>query len=141
MAGLSDKQRAFCVAYLANGFNGAQAAVSAGYSEKSAAVQASRLLTYDNVRSYIQETRQKVEEEVLEALPLNLESVLLRLWEESQLGPYSTPQSRVSALKALQEHFTRHHEDSERYLVRIIKSFREAPKEIEADVVAIDSAE
>jgi phage terminase small subunit len=45
---LSDKQALFCREYIVD-FNGAQAAIRAGYSPKSAKVTASRLLTDANV--------------------------------------------------------------------------------------------
>lgn len=40
-----DRRKAFVAAYLTNGRNATQAAITAGYSEKTAASQASRLLT------------------------------------------------------------------------------------------------
>lgn len=46
---------AFVRHYLANGYNGTQAALAAGYAEKSARVTASRLLTQDNIRVKISE--------------------------------------------------------------------------------------
>lgn len=46
---LNDRAEAFCRAYVTNGFNQRQAAISAGYSEVSAAVSANRLLKKDNV--------------------------------------------------------------------------------------------
>lgn len=46
---LSDKQAAF-VRYFLESFNGTQAAIKAGYSEKAARTQASRLLANDNVQ-------------------------------------------------------------------------------------------
>lgn len=54
---LTNRQRKFINAYLKHG-NGTQAAKDAGYSEKTAQVQASRLLTYAMVRQEI-EKRQK----------------------------------------------------------------------------------
>ena len=50
---LSDRHKAFCIEYLANGFNGKQAAIKAGYSEISATSTASEILTYPNVRSFL----------------------------------------------------------------------------------------
>lgn len=48
-----DKQyRIFAQEYIIN-FNGTEAAIKAGYSEKTATVQASRLLTYAKVQEYI----------------------------------------------------------------------------------------
>lgn len=49
---LTDKQKRFSEEYLID-LNGTQAAIRAGYSPKTADVQASRLLTNANVQSYI----------------------------------------------------------------------------------------
>lgn len=50
---LSAKRKAFCDAYLANGFNATKAAIEAGYSEKTAKSQGNRLLTFVDVQEYI----------------------------------------------------------------------------------------
>lgn len=50
---LNDKHRAFVAAYISNGFNGAKAAITAGYSEASARFQASRLLTNVDIAAAI----------------------------------------------------------------------------------------
>lgn len=50
---LTGKQRAFVTAYLSNGFNATQAALTAGYSEATAKQQGSRLLTNVDVKSSI----------------------------------------------------------------------------------------
>lgn len=50
---ISDRVKLFCNEYIINKFNGLAAAICAGYEEKSAAAQASRLLRNDNVKSYI----------------------------------------------------------------------------------------
>lgn len=52
--GVSEKQARFCEEYIID-LNGAAAAVRAGYAEKAAKEQASRLLTIANVQNYIQE--------------------------------------------------------------------------------------
>ena len=52
---LTTKQRLFCELYAANGGNGKQAAIGAGYSEKSAAESASENLRNSNVLQYIRE--------------------------------------------------------------------------------------
>jgi len=54
---LTAKQEAFARNYVANGFNGFQAAVKAGYAEDSARVEASRLLTNANVAAFIEELK------------------------------------------------------------------------------------
>ena len=57
---LTAKQEAFCREYIANGFNGFQAAVKAGYAEDSARVEASRLLTNANVAAFIDELKKPI---------------------------------------------------------------------------------
>lgn len=49
---LNERQRKFVMEYLRNGGNGTEAAIAAGYSPRSAAVQASRMLTDDKVLAY-----------------------------------------------------------------------------------------
>lgn len=51
---LNDKQKRFCQEYIVD-LNGTQAAIRAGYSEKTAKEQAARLLTNANIEEYIQE--------------------------------------------------------------------------------------
>lgn len=55
---LSAKQKAFCEEYIID-LNGTQAAIRAGYSEKTANQQAARLLANVNIQAYIQELLQK----------------------------------------------------------------------------------
>lgn len=50
---LSDKQRRFCEEYLVD-HNATQAAIRAGYSQKTARIQASKLLTKANIQDYLQ---------------------------------------------------------------------------------------
>jgi len=47
--GLLPQQERFLTEYMKNGFNGQKAAMAAGYSKKTATVQASRLLTHPKV--------------------------------------------------------------------------------------------
>lgn len=50
---LTPKRKAFADAYLANGMNATQAAIEAGYSERTARSQGNRLLTFVDVQDYI----------------------------------------------------------------------------------------
>ncbi len=59
---LTDRQARFIDEYLANGGNGAQAAISAGYSAKAARVTASRMLTNANVVSKISEAQAEIKD-------------------------------------------------------------------------------
>lgn len=49
---LTDRQKRFVLEYMRNGFNGTEAAIAAGYAERSAHVQASRMLNDDKVNAY-----------------------------------------------------------------------------------------
>ena len=59
MPGLSPRRKKFCEEYALTG-NGQQAAVAAGYSPGSARQQASRLLTNDDILTYIRELQEKM---------------------------------------------------------------------------------
>jgi len=52
---LNEKQMAFCRYYVSNGFNGTQAAISAGYSENTANEQAAQLLAKLSIKAFIAE--------------------------------------------------------------------------------------
>lgn len=56
---LNPMELSFCYEYIANKFNGKQAAISAGYSEKTAEVQASQLLTRLKVQRKVKELTEK----------------------------------------------------------------------------------
>lgn len=60
---LTPKRKAFCDAYLANGMNATQAALEAGYSERTAKSQGSRLLTFVDVQDYIKERTEALTKE------------------------------------------------------------------------------
>lgn len=53
---LTDQQKSFCLEYMKD-FNGYQAALRAGYSERSAQEQSSRLLSKDKVQLYLNELK------------------------------------------------------------------------------------
>lgn len=57
------KRERFCREYVIDG-NGAQAAIRAGYSAKTAVVQASQLLRLLNVQRRVEELRQKVSDKL-----------------------------------------------------------------------------
>ena len=64
MAKLKDEQwEIFCQEYVVD-FNGTRAAIKAGYTPKSARVQANRLLTNDNIQRRIKELTQKKVERI-----------------------------------------------------------------------------
>lgn len=68
---ITDKQKRFCHEYIKD-FNGKQAAIRAKYSEKTATMQASRLLTNANVIEYLSKLKAEVKEKsVLSILDLD----------------------------------------------------------------------
>lgn len=68
---LSNKQQAFVEAYLANGFNATQAALTAGYSEKTARSIGSENLTKPDISAAIQQR--------LAELTMSADEALMRL--------------------------------------------------------------
>lgn len=63
MAGLNERQRKFVLEYLKSGI-ATDAAIKAGYSEKNAAPQASKLLANPEVQAYRREMEQKLFDEM-----------------------------------------------------------------------------
>lgn len=59
---LTEKQKAFCVYYCKNGWNGTQAAISAGYSECTAKEMASENLTKPNIQAEVSRLKGNIEE-------------------------------------------------------------------------------
>jgi phage terminase small subunit len=101
MAGLTAKQQAFCEHYVANGFNGLQAAVSAGYSESSAKEIASENLTKPNIAAFIFDFMAKASERAL----VTVEDVVQGLKKEAvSIEEDSSPAARISAWKALSDY-------------------------------------
>ena len=54
----------FVTEFIKNGGNGTQAAIAAGYSERSAYSQASRLLKSDEVQQYLNNTQQSINKDL-----------------------------------------------------------------------------
>ncbi|PHI05734.1 terminase small subunit [Fusobacterium polymorphum] len=59
---LNARQKAFCEYYVASG-NATEAAIKAGYSERTAKSIGQRLLTFVDIKKYIDELMQKLESE------------------------------------------------------------------------------
>ena len=64
MAKLTDKQKRFCLEYIID-CNATQAAIRAGYSEKTAEQTASRMLSNVKVSEYIQELMESKNDELI----------------------------------------------------------------------------
>jgi phage terminase small subunit len=72
---LNWKQKVFCKAYLSNGYNATQAAITAGYSKESATV-----IGYENLtKPYIQEYINKEMEKLTDKLDLSTEYLFSKL--------------------------------------------------------------
>lgn len=91
---LSNKQRAFIEAYLANGFNATKAAIAAGYAESSARVQGHRLITNANISALAAER--------IRAMAMTADEALARLSEHGRgdMGDFA----HVSTAADLQKH-------------------------------------
>lgn len=63
ITGLTDKQERFCQEYLID-LNGTQAAIRAGFSEKTANEQAARMLANVSIQDKIAEIRKSISEEI-----------------------------------------------------------------------------
>ncbi len=61
----TERQKLFAYAYFNNGGNAAQAAIEAGYSERSAASTASEILKYPNVAALLSELNDKLKERAI----------------------------------------------------------------------------
>ena len=98
---MNDRQQRFVDAYLIDP-NATQAAITAGYSEKTAYSQGQRLLK--NVE--IAKALTKAQEKRAERTQITADAVVERLWREAngQAGFEHTPASRVSALSTLAKH-------------------------------------
>lgn len=95
---MNEKQTRFCEEYVKD-YNGAKAAVRAGYSENGARVTASKLLTKTNIQNYVQELQQ----ELLKQCKVEAHVVLGKLMQEA--NNFDNPGStRVQALGLLGKH-------------------------------------
>lgn len=94
---LNDKQLRFVYEYLKDS-NGKQAAIRAGYSKKSAEVQASRLLSNAKVKAAVAEGQKFISEKT----ETEAEYVRRRLKEEADdRSEWSTHAGRIRALELL----------------------------------------
>jgi phage terminase small subunit len=101
MAKMTAKQQAFCEAYVANGFNGTQAAITAGYSENSAQEIASENLCKPIIAEYIAKFKGEASERAL----VTVEDVVKGLLAEAQgIGEDTSTSARVNAWKALSDY-------------------------------------
>lgn len=93
---ITPKQQAFIQHYVSNGGNGTKAAISAGYSQRSAAVTACELLKLPKVQKRLQPKR----DEEKERLGLDADWIVSRLMKEAG-DPENSEAARVRALELL----------------------------------------
>ena len=93
---ITPKQQAFIHAYAANGNNGRQAAITAGYATASAHVTASTMLKMDKIRKRLEPTQNKQ----TERLALDADWIIHRLMKEAEDGENGEG-ARVRALELL----------------------------------------
>ncbi|HRN77172.1 terminase small subunit [Ottowia sp.] len=98
---LTPKQQAFVAEYIVDK-NGTQAAIRAGYSEKTAQEQASRLLSNVMVQNAIEELLAKA----MKRNETMLDRWTRRIWEEADdFSEFASHSSRVRALEVLAKHY------------------------------------
>jgi len=101
MAKMTRKQKTFCEEYVTNGFNATQAALSAGYSKKTAKAIASENLT----KPYVAEFIEKFMHEAANRAIVTAEDVARGLLKEAvSIEDDSSPTARISAWKALSDY-------------------------------------
>ena len=101
MAKLTDKQRSFIEYYCSNGFNATQAALSSGYSEKTAKQIGTENLAKPIIQDAIQEFMGKATNKAL----ITTEDIVKRLMDESEyIGEGSSHSARIAALKTLTDY-------------------------------------
>jgi phage terminase small subunit len=95
---MNSKQQAFVEAYCCNGFNATQAAITAGYSERSAEMTGSRLMSKDKISSAVEAFKAKACKKALVTTEDIVNGLLL---EATSNGEGCTQSARVAAWKAL----------------------------------------
>ncbi|AGH16104.1 terminase small subunit [Vibrio phage pYD21-A] len=95
---LTAKQQRFVEEYCANGFNATQAAISAGYSEKTSGSISSENLQKPEIQKAIKEFMGKATEKAL----VTTEDIVKGLYDIAQYG--ESESARVSAYKTLTDY-------------------------------------
>ena len=83
MSKLNPKQEMFCLEYVVDS-NGTQAAIRAGYSERTARTQAAQLLAKRNIQARVLELKRDLKAEIKERVVHDAAWLLDRLAEEAQ---------------------------------------------------------
>ena len=101
MAKMTAKQQAFCEIYITNGGNATQAAISAGYSEKTSYSIGVENLSKPVIAEYIAKFKGEATERAL----ITVEDVVRGLLKEADsIEEDSSPTARISAWKALSDY-------------------------------------
>lgn len=95
---LTPKQQRFCEEYLANGMNATLACVSAGYSEKTATEQGSRLLTNVNIKAFLDTKKEKTATK-LEITKESLIQVLMDITKH----PKAKDNDKINSVKVISQ--------------------------------------
>ncbi|WP_082238799.1 terminase small subunit [Niameybacter massiliensis] len=102
MSKITDRQKAFCDYYLELG-NATEAYIKAGYNEKGARANASRLIANDSIKLYLEERRKQIEsdriagpQEVLQYL-----TKVMRGEEKDQFDMEASLQDRTKCAELL----------------------------------------
>ncbi|MBQ9081969.1 MAG: PBSX family phage terminase large subunit [Clostridia bacterium] len=102
---LNPKQKAFADAYIKNGGNATQAAIQAGYSERSARPNGSRMLTNADVLAYIAQQQAEIDSERIGSLReiQEFRTRILRGEEKDQFGLEASLADRQKAAADLEK--------------------------------------
>ena len=106
---MTQKQVRFCEHY-ASSLNATKAAIFAGYSEKSATNQGSRLIRNDEIQKYIHELQEKNIQECDEIPDCNK---ILRFWASEMNNPKLSPTIRHNASVCLAKYRGLFREDAD----------------------------
>lgn len=121
---LTNRQKAFVEAYLANGFNATQAAITAGYSAKTAYSQGSRLLRNVEVQTAIQAR--------MKDLAMSADEAMLRL---SQQGRGRVADFLGLSVAELKEHPQSHLLHKVKVTTRVIQPLEEGAEAAREETV------
>jgi phage terminase small subunit len=123
---LTTKQQAFVEAYLSNGFNATQAALSAGYSEKTAYSIASENLRKPEIAEAIQQR--------IAALTMSADEALMRLSDHAR----GTMEDFIAIKGGLP--FIDLNRAAERQQLHLLKKFKVTDKGVEIELYDAQSA-
>ncbi|OAS19339.1 terminase small subunit [Paenibacillus oryzisoli] len=98
MSDLRPQIMIFVTEYLKNGNNATQAAIAAGYSEKTAYSQGSRLLKSVEVQQYLNKTEQKLNRDLRQIFAEDAVEAYAVL-KEIMLNPSSMDKDRITAAR------------------------------------------